>query len=128
MLEALKQRERNELMGIGDQCEYMQNVSWPAKKLKRGYKIEKLFVYPENGEDKWVWCAGVVEKASMKEDKKTIVATIQWDKDTIGEGEADVTESELLKKGNWNPDKPTPGAWREDLRHLKKKIDLEDDS
>ena len=120
MLKALKEREKNELMGIGDQSEYMQNVSWPGTKLKKGYSIEKLFVYPEEGEDKWVWCAGIVQKAMTKKDDNTIVATIKWDKNSIGEGDADGTESEILKKNRWNPDKPKPGAWREDLRHLMK--------
>ena len=76
----------------------MQNISWPGKKLKKGYALEKLFIYPEDGEDKWVWCAGTIEKASMKSNGETIVATIKWDQSCIGEGEADVTESELLKK------------------------------
>ncbi len=91
-------------MGIGDQCEYMQNISWLGKKLKKEYGLEKLFVYPEDGEDKWVWCAGIVDKASMKKYGKTIVATIKWDVNCIGEGEAKVTESEILKKNMWNPD------------------------
>ena len=59
----------------------------------------------------------------MKKDNTTIVATVKWDIDCIGEGEADVTESEILKKNLWNPDKPKPGAWREDLRHLMRTFD-----
>ena len=66
--------------------------------MKKGYSIEKLFVYPEEGEDKRVWCAGIVQKASAKKNDNTIVATIKWDKNSIGEGEGDVTESEILKK------------------------------
>ena len=33
MLQALKDREREELMGVGDQCEYMNEVNWPDKGL-----------------------------------------------------------------------------------------------
>ena len=87
-------------------------MSAGREKLKNGHSIEKLFVYPEEGEDKWVWCwcAGIVQKAMTKKDDKTNVATIKWDKNSIGEGEADVTESEILKKNKWNPDKPKPDA------------------
>ena len=55
-----------------------------------------------------------------KKDDNTIVATIKWDKNSIGEGKVDVTESEILKKNRWNPDTPKPGVWREDLRCLMK--------
>ena len=85
--------------------------------------IEKLFEYPEEGEVKWVWCPGIVERSTMKKDNTTIVATVKWDINCIGEGEADVTKSEILKKNLWNLDKPKPGAWREDLHHLMRTFD-----
>ncbi len=31
MLDALKEREREEVMGIGDQLEYLNAVNWPEK-------------------------------------------------------------------------------------------------
>ena len=43
-LESLKEREREELLGIGDQSEYMITVNWPEVILKADYKIEKLFL------------------------------------------------------------------------------------
>ena len=64
-------------MGVGDQCEYMQNISWPGRKLKKGYSLEKLFEYPEEGEVKWVWCPGIVERSTMKKDNTTIVAIVK---------------------------------------------------
>jgi len=42
----LKDIEREELMGVGDQCEYMSEVNWPDKGLRRGYELEKLFITP----------------------------------------------------------------------------------
>ena len=53
----------------------------------------------------------------FKRDKQ-IIATIKWDRDYIGIGEADESK-EKLEKGKWNPDKPRAGAWRQDLRHKK---------
>ena len=45
-------REQKEIMGIGDQCEYMNEVNWPGKLLKKGYNIEKLFTYIGDEEEK----------------------------------------------------------------------------
>ena len=116
MLQALKERERDELMGVGDQCEYMNEVNWPDKSLKVGYELEKLFVYPEDEEDKLIWVAGVVTEVLSRSGEK-ILASIKWDEDMIGEGESDESDEQLLKS-KWNPDTPKPGAWRQDLRHL----------
>ena len=118
-LQTLKQREQEELMGVYDQAEYLQEVSWPEN-MKKGYNIEKLFEYPEEGELKLIWCPGKVLKV-IKKDDKLIKADIEWDPEFIGEGEA--TEStELLKKYLWNPSKPKEGAWRQDLRHKLQKF------
>ena len=88
--------------------------------MKKGYKIEKLFEYPEEGELKLIWCPGIVSKV-IKKDDKLIKADIEWDPELIGEGEA--TEStELLKKHLWNLSKPKEGAWRQDLRHKLRKF------
>mmetsp|Transcript_1128 Transcript_1128/g.1980 ORF Transcript_1128/g.1980 Transcript_1128/m.1980 type:complete len:93 (+) Transcript_1128:600-878(+) len=90
MLETLKEREREEVMGIGDLLglEYMNAVSWTDRKLKNGYNIEKLFVYPEDGEDKLIWCPGEVIKVKKRDDKK-VIALIKWDKNYIGSGKAE---------------------------------------
>ena len=57
---------------------------------------------------------GVV-KSIDKAEETVIKATIKWDSTCIGEGESD--------EYKWNPGKQDDGAWREDLRHLIKKID-----
>ena len=116
-LEVLKDREREELMGEGDQFEYMNKISWPKTELKKGYKIKKLFSYNEDDETKLIWCPGVVTKVISKGDKE-IIASIKWDRDYIGIGEADVSK-EKLNKNKWNPDKPRAGAWRQDLREKR---------
>ena len=86
MLDTLKEREREELMGIGDQSEYMNEINWPGKKLKKGYEIEKLFAHKEDDEDKLTWVPGVVTNVLSRNDEK-IVATIKWDEKMIGDGE-----------------------------------------
>ena len=50
------------------------------------------------------------------------MASIKWDEDMIGARESDEYD-ESLYKTKWNPDKPDPGAWRQDLRHLMLKMD-----
>ena len=62
-MNALRQREKEELMGIWDGAEYMNEVNWPEKKLKNGYKIEMCFSYPyEDEENRFMWWCGVVER------------------------------------------------------------------
>ena len=85
--------------------------------MKKGYQLEKLFIYTEEDESKLIWCPGVVTTVVSRGDKQ-IIATIKWDRDYIGIGEADESK-EKLEKGKWNPDKPRAGAWRQDLRHKK---------
>ena len=98
-LQTLRQRKQEELMGVYDQAKYLNEVTWPENKLTKGFKIEKLFEYPEESELKLIWC--IVSKV-IKKDDKLIKADIEWDPEFIGEGEA--TEStELLKKHLWNP-------------------------
>ena len=108
-------------MGIGDQCEYINEVNWPGKLLKKGYKIEKLFTYIGDEEDKLLWIPGEVIEVLTRYDNK-IVASIKWDEDMIGARESDESD-ESLYKTKWNPDKPDPGAWRQDLQHLMLKME-----
>jgi len=109
MLQALKDREREELMGVGDQCEYMNEANWPDKGLKPGYELDILFIYPEDEEDKLIWVPGKVTKVLSRNDEK-LVASIKWDKDVIGEGESDESDEQLLKS-KWNPDTTKPGTY-----------------
>ena len=120
LLDTLKEQEREEVLGIGDQSEYMNAVNWPKKLLKKVYQIEKLYMYLEEDEEKMIWVPGVVLKVLSK-NKDKITALVKWDKEVIAEGEADESEEEL-KKNMWNPSKPKAGAWRQDLRYLRKDI------
>ena len=67
-LKVLREREQEELMGVYDQSEYMNEVNWPGTKLKKGYKIEKLFVYQEEGEDKLIWCQGIILEVNNRDE------------------------------------------------------------
>ena len=89
-----------------------------GQKYRNYNSCQKLFDYPDNG---LIWVPGVV-KCIDKVEYTVIKATIKWDSTCIGEGESDESV-EKLKKYKWNPEKPDDGAWREDLRHLMKKID-----
>ena len=75
-------------MGIGDQCEYINEVNRPGKLLKKGCKIEKLFTFIGDEEDKLLRIPGEVIKVTTRNDNKT-VASIKWDEDMIGAGESD---------------------------------------
>ena len=81
-LQTLKQREQEELMGVYDQAEYLNEVCWPENKLTEGFKIKKLFEYPEEGELKLIWCPGTVLKV-IKRDDKLIKSDIEWDPEFI---------------------------------------------
>ena len=100
-------------MGVYDQSEYLNEVNQPETKLKKGYKIEKLFVYQEERQGKLIWCPGIVLKVNNR-DENQINEDIKWDASFIGQGEADESE-EKLKKNAWNPEKPKKGSWRQDV-------------
>jgi len=74
MIEAYKEQERKEAEGVGDQCEYLQSFNWPSdKRLKKGFRLEMLFDYPDNG---LIRVPGVV-KSIDKVEKTVIKATIK---------------------------------------------------
>ena len=58
-LKALREWEKEVLMGIWDGAEYMNEVNWPEKTLKTGYKIEMCFFCPD-AEGRVGLCGGVV--------------------------------------------------------------------
>ena len=77
--------------------------------------------YPEAPEEsRFMWCCGVVQRVKRR-DEKMILADVKWDRGFIASGESKLTE-EVLKKSLWNPEKPNKGAWRQDLREYKRKI------
>jgi hypothetical protein len=57
----------------------------------------------------------------LKKDKDGTKVVVKWDQQYIHENEWDES-TELLKRTQWNPEKPKNGAWREDLRHLRMEI------
>ena len=115
ILETMKEREKLEDDGIDDQVEYMNAVNWPVERIGNGdFLIEKLFNC-EN--DNLKWCRGVVSKMFTKnvdDDTKQIIVEVEWNEDSVAEGEA-ASSREILKKSKFNPSKPSKGAWREDL-------------
>ena len=100
---------------------YLNEVSWPEKKLKKGYKLEKLFDYTVLGERLLVWVRGTVERI-VKREGNQVKAEINWNNDDIGKGET-ATTTDLLKKNQWIIAKQKAGAWRQDLQHLELKVD-----
>ena len=82
----MRQREQEELIGLYDQAEYLNEVSWPENKLTKGFKIEKLFEYPEESELKLIWCPGIVLKV-IKKDNKLIRRTLDGTQSLLERGE-----------------------------------------
>ena len=65
-LNALRQQEKEELMGIWDGAKYMNEVNWPEKKLKEGYRIDMYFLYPEEDKENRFICGVVVLLRELK--------------------------------------------------------------
>jgi hypothetical protein len=62
-LDAMKDRDRKESEGFGDQLMEMQETSWPLERIRKGYfKIDMCFDYKDNGESMLQWCQGTVVK------------------------------------------------------------------
>ena len=111
-------------MGVWDGSEYMNEVNWPEKTLKKNYKIEMCFLYPEAPEEtRFMWCCGVVQRVKRR-DNKVIMTEIEWDKEFITCGEPEMTK-ELLKKSLWNPETPKKGAWRQDMREYLTRMQVD---
>ena len=79
-----------------DRDEYMNEVNWSEKKLKKGYKIEMCFSYPyEVEENRFMWCCGVVEIFNTRY-YKVVKVDIKWDEQFVSCGESEKME-EVLK-------------------------------
>ena len=62
----------------------MNEVNRPEKKLKKGYKIEMCFLYPDEVEEnRFMWCCGVIDIVNTKDDK-VIKVEIKWDEQFLG--------------------------------------------
>ncbi len=120
-IKAMKEHDRLESNGFGDQLNELQETSWPVERiLKLGFKIDMCFLYRDDeGNEMLQWCQGVVERIvnDKSNDKNYIIASIKWNNEFVDEGGANPTK-EMFKKKDYNPEKHYDRAWREDLRHL----------
>ena len=115
-LKALKNIERLENNGFGDQLEGMQQTLWPVELLRGGvFKIDKLFEYKVGQEATLQWCQGTVVKV-LKENDRFYIVEVEWDKECLSDGDQKKSWEKLLST-KWNPEKPGNGVWRQDLRH-----------
>ena len=75
----------------------MNEVNWPEKKMKKGYKIEICFSYPDEVEEnRFMLCCGFVQRVKKRDDRM-IKVDIKWDEQVFVCGESDKME-EILKK------------------------------
>lgn len=92
-------------MGIWDGAEYLKEVNWPGKKLKKCYDIEMCFPYPEVDKgNRIMWCCGKAEKV--------ILVDIELDSKLVASNKSKEIEEELDEK-LCNPEKSKKGAWRQ---------------
>jgi len=53
-----------------------------------------------------------------------VIVKIEWNEKWLKGGDPTITKQKLLRT-KWNPDKPSNGAWREELYHkVQKEIDF----
>ena len=116
-LNGMKERDRLELAGYGDQLMEMQEVIPPMNKMRKGkFRIDMCFDYTEGGESILQWCQGTVTKI-LKEDKYKVTMEIKWDSKFVEKGQSKTREKVL--KSAWNPETHKDRAWRQDLHHLE---------
>ena len=116
-LNGMKERDRLELAGYGDQLMEIQKATPPIDKMGRGsFRIDMCFDYTEGGESILQWCQGTVTKM-LKEDKYNMTMEIKWDEKFVEKGQSKTRERVL--KSAWNPETHKDRAWREDLHHLE---------
>ena len=83
-------------MTVWDGAEYMNEVNWSEKSLKKGYKLEICFWYPEeNGASRVTRCLDVVQRVKMMYNKE-IKLLVKWEKEFLDVGKNEEGE-ELLK-------------------------------
>ena len=114
-LKAMRERDRLQDNGYGDELMEMQQILWPKDRvLNNDFAIDMLFGVTEQGEDLLVWCQGKVIKCVREYScGKKLKVRIEWDDKCPGAKQT----QELLKMSDWNPQRQTEGAWREDLHH-----------
>ena len=116
-LRALREREKLEENGFGDQLMEMQQTLWPLESLRTSdFKVDKLFECTIDDEPDLQWYQGKVVEYISESKNKHVIVKIEWNEDCLREGDPKITREKLLRT-NWNPEEPCDGAWREDLYH-----------
>ena len=93
-LNALKERDRLEESGFGDQLNEIQESSWPVEQiLAGGFKIEMCWTYRDDeGNETLNWCRGVVDSiVRNKSEEKIIEVMIKWNENCIEEEDLNPT-------------------------------------
>jgi hypothetical protein len=125
-INAKREVDRQEELGLVDQEEYMQETSWPVEKIKSGFKLQicwKYFNEEDGVSEELRWCGGVVERVLNDKSEKYnfIEVLVRWNEDVIKPGMVNPTR-EKLKKKDYNPTKHRHGAWRADLAELRLEV------
>ena len=95
---------------------------WPVELLRKGgFKIDMLFEYNDDDGPVLQWCQGEVIEFIKELDEKHVIVKIEWNEKWLKGGDPTITKQKLLRT-KWNPDKPSNGAWREELYHKVMKI------
>lgn len=120
-ISAMKERDRLESNGLGDQLNEMQSATWPVQKILAGrFKIDMCFCYQDDeGNETLQWCQGIVVQilSDKSKEKNYINVLVKWkDKDVV-DGGSNPTK-EMLKMRDYNPETHCDRSWREDLHHL----------
>ena len=88
-INALREQENEMLVDIWDGPEYMNEVNWPEKKLKKGYKTEMCFCILTRLRRKGsCGVVGLLKKMKRRNDK-VIILDIKWDEKFIARDESE---------------------------------------
>ena len=120
-ISAMKERDRLESNGLGDQLNEMQSATWPVQKILAGrFKIDMCFCYQDDeGNETLQWCQGIVVQiqSDKSKEKNYINVLVKWkDKDVV-DGGSNPTK-EMLKMRDYNPETICNQSRQEDLHHL----------
>ena len=90
-ISAMKERDRLESNGLGDQLSEMQSATWPVQKILAGrFKIDMCFCYQDDeGNETLQWCQGIVVQIWSDKSKETnfMNVLVKWkDKDVVDGG------------------------------------------
>jgi hypothetical protein len=110
-MDAMKERERLEDCGIGDELMEMQQVIWPVEQLRvKDFPIDMLFEYKDDDGSTLMWCQGKVVDFIRELEDKHVFVMIEWSEKYVRDGDPKATKKQL-KTTNCNPNAPVGGAW-----------------